>query len=1322
MNSAQPALRIVGIGASAGGLQALESFFKDIPLDSGVTFVIIQHLSPDHKTMMPSLLGRVTDIPVNLAEDGMPLEKDHIYLIPAKKNIVLKDDTLQYINRAPINKLNLSIDIFFNSLANEKKEKAVGVILTGTGSDGTKGGQNIKEVGGTIFVQNPSNIRFTGMPNSAISAGIADYIKDINELPNEILDYIDIIHNKFQTLHEEDKESIEDILELLKVKSGNDFTSYRRQTLNRRLIKRMNLSKVDSIHDYKLLLDSNPEEQTQLANEFLIGVTEFFRDNQYFRILEKTVIPSICNKNNKGDIKAWSIACSTGEEAYSIAILISEFLETHNITNNFKVFATDIDEEALEVASKGVYNERIISDVKPEFLSKYFIRKNNSYIVQPFLRKHIIFSLHNILSNPPFSKMDLISCRNMLIYLKPEAQKRVFRNIAYALNVEGFLFLGGSESANILSNHIKPIHKKARIFQKEKDYAENAEAFAIDNKKYHNLSRNMRADSEIKLADVSIKALSKLTDSICIVYDTAFDIIKLFGDFNKIATFPKDGFDLKVLKLNRLLPQEFNVPITSSMSTLKNDFETTIKKTIVYNKEGNSHMATFSLNHLKTKRGTLDDFFLLVINGLEQKWESSKDKQNIVSNTNQEDLILIEQMLNDTRENLQLTIEELEASNEEAQATNEELVSSNEELQSTNEELQSVNEELNTVNVELEERNVQLLDLNADFENLINSSGAVNLFLDKELNVRNYTQSILPIFSFLETDIGRNLNNFSLPYPELIDDIQEVIKSLHSFEKEISLKSSDNEKCYLQSIHPYRTTNDEIKGVVINYSDISSIKTTHRLLNNLMKTTPGVVYIYNLQEHKNEYTNPRSNDLAGYTTKELGEMGDDMIKKLIHPDDASRLMAHYERMKESTNDEVQTCEYRLIKKGRTINSGDYAWFMSYDLPFERNERNEVTKICGVGHEISELKNALFKLEEKNKLLSQVTSISPVHTIITEAKSNIIRFTSSQLLKNLGFTETVIEGETTIEHLLGIIMKQDDYMPLTVLWGKIIDLNVKGSYQLERIAYNNKGDIKWFMWNSMPYEWTQEGNIKSIIHFTQDITELKENQLKLETVNKELEEFTYLSSHDLQQPLNTIQSSLQIVNNELKGEQSEIVQRCLNIMKDTTESMKLNIKSILDYSKVKSDVSFHTVKLNEILTTVLTSLSSMIERLGAVIEHDEELPTIKGDSHLVGLVFQNLITNAIKFQKKGNIPKIEIRYKRSSTHEIINFIDNGIGISEKQQSRIFTLFQRLHESEYEGTGIGLAHANKIMRLHSGKIEIDSRPDEGSTFKCYFLRGK
>lgn len=548
------------------------------------------------------------------------------------------------------------------------------------------------------------------------------------------------------------------------------------------------------------------------------------------------------------------------------------------------------------------------------------------------------------------------------------------------------------------------------------------------------------------------------------------------------------------------------------------------------------------------------------------------------------------------------------------------------------------------------------------------------------------------------------------------------MKTLQSIEKEVKIRSGEEDKWYLQSIHPYRTSRDEIKGVVINYSDITSIKSTHKFLDTVIQTSPGVIYIFNIKEQRNEYSSPMTSSIAGYSAEELQNFGNAVIPTLIHPDDTGKVMSHFQKISKTESDTITTCEYRLIKKGHTAEDTNPSFMMSHDIPIERDENNKVTKICGIALEITDLKSTQIELENQHKLLSNITSISPLHVFIMEAKSKTISFTSESLLKSLGFPDVHVKDNIKATEVLPTLMSAENSKIMTDFWEDIIELNIQDSYEIITQAYDISGNVRWFNWRSMPYEWTKSGNIKSLIHFVQEITELKQNQLKLETINKELEEFSYVSSHDLQQPLNTIQSSLNILKNELQDQDSEIVHRCLDMMLQTTQSMKLNIKSILDYSKVKSDVSFHAVKLQEVLATVLTTLSTAINEVSAIIEYDKELPSIKGDSHLIGLVFQNLITNALKFQEDGSVPKIQIRYEQSPTHEIIKFIDNGIGISEKQQSRIFTLFQRLHENDkYEGTGIGLAHANKIMRLHSGRIEVDSKPGDGSSFKCYFLRG-
>ena len=426
---------IIGIGSSAGGLKALEEFFDHCPADTGFAFVIIQHLSPDYKSLMPELLSRHTTMSVKEAKEGDEVTPNHVYLIPGVKNIQIKQGKLELTKRPPSNQINFSIDIFFNSLAIEKKERALAVILSGTGSDGTKGAKAIKEVGGTVFVQSPETSGFDGMPRSAISQGLADYVLAPREMGNELLEFVSHPHYIYPKSTEgfsHDEESLMRILKIIKNHTGYDFSSYKKPTLLRRTAKRISITKSQTVENYIDYLYNNSDEKFLLTQEYLIGVTKFFRDQNAFEILKNEVIPKIVsNKLKEKTIKIWIVACSTGEEAYSITILLEDYLQKNNLDISYKIFATDLDDRAIEVATKGMYNENIESEVDPEILSKYFIRKENKYQIHPSIRKNIIFSKHDILQNPPFSKMDLVSCRNMLIYMESNIQLKVLSSIHY---------------------------------------------------------------------------------------------------------------------------------------------------------------------------------------------------------------------------------------------------------------------------------------------------------------------------------------------------------------------------------------------------------------------------------------------------------------------------------------------------------------------------------------------------------------------------------------------------------------------------------------------------------------------------------------------------------------------------------------------------------------------------------------------------------------------------------------------------------------------------------------------------------------------------
>jgi two-component system CheB/CheR fusion protein len=1306
---------IIGIGASAGGLDALKSFFKNVPEKSGLTFVVIQHLSPDYKSMMPELLSKVTRLPITKATDGIVLEENHIYLIPASNNIVVEDGALQFIKRAPSNKLNLSIDIFFNSLAKEQKEKAIGVILSGTGSDGSRGGKSIKENGGTIFVQDPTDLQFSGMPNNAIMTGIADYVLPVEDIPSELTTYLEFNQSQLKAFENKHAEYYNKIVALIHEHVGIDYSLYRAQTLNRRLIRRIDYKGVENLEEYFKLVENDEGELHELAHEFLIGVTEFFRDEEHLQSLKKNVIPQLFNNSKSGQIKLWSIACSTGEEVYSLAILLQEYIDENNLgeQNNFKIFATDINKYALDVASKGVYSKIAVKDIPHNYLNKYFTSKGDSFTILPSIRQKVIFSYHNILSNPPFSKMDLIVCRNMLIYLKTDAQQIVFKNLTYALNTNGYLFLGGSEHIGRLESYYETVDKRAKIFQRTKDSAELGSSWIPRGDQWDIRKPKRSTDNLDAITDESIRSLTQITNSLCIIVNSNLDIIRLYGDFNKFASFPKGGFDLQNLKLINLLPPEFSIPIASAVSKISPKDTEAVNKTFSFDYEDELHFAKLSIKNLTSKKIRQR---LFIINILELDDNAKKNADDVISTkgVKKEEYQYLQQTLTDTRENLQMTIEELEASNEEAQATNEELVSSNEELQSTNEELQSVNEELNTVNVELEERNVELLVLNDDFSNLIKSTGAVNIFISDKLTIKNFTSEENPVFSFIKSDIGRNIKDLSLPDENLLDDIKKVQKDLQVRHKEVKTKTG---QWFIQTIHPYRNTDGSVSGVVVDYSEVTELKSKNQFIENILKTVPGVIYIYDLITNENVYVNGASSLLINKSEEDLQEMGDEVLDQIIHPDDLPMAIEHHARIKKLKRNQVTSLVYRILTNPDEGND-EFEWFISYDLPIARSKKGLVTKICGIAINIDSYQRSQIALGEQTKVLEKIKEYSPSYTFIYDYANGETILRDEQLYTYLGIKKQkdIVSNHEIFEPYLDKVA----HNLLDIAVSDLLNQNTK-EFSKDIKLTNPAGETCNVNVRISAFDLTKDKKVQSLIFFVTDITkisELQENKQKLEQANKDLEEFAFVTSHDLKQPLRTIRGSMEILRKELKEVSNKNISGILTMIDSTVTNMNESLNAILDYSKLETTAELELVSIQEATKHVLLDLKKVIAESGADIQVNAK-HKVHSDSNLLRLLIQNLVSNAVKFVAPGDKPVIQIRSKKTKQSIILSIKDNGIGISKTKLDRIFLLFQKLNSpTKYKGSGIGLAHVKKIMKVHNGSIDVFSKLGEGSEFICTF----
>lgn len=996
---------IVGIGASAGGLEALGFFFDNCPEDANIAFVIVQHLSPDYKSMMSNLLARHTNMEVSVAKDQAKLEPNKVYLIPVDRNLTVKDGAFHLMSRAPRNEINLPIDVFFESLAKEEKERAIGVILSGTGSDGTIGSRAIKDVGGVIFVQEPETTRFNGMPMSVIESGLADYNLPATEIPLEIRNYIEYPESARDLLSKDvkDEQPIEEILLLLKRNTNYNFLEYRRQTLTRRILKRLKINKLERLENYLTFLRDNEEEQEILVKEFLIGVTNFFRDPQAFKTLETQVIPEILEKakEEQRDIKIWSVGCSTGEEAYSIAISLEKVMADTGSRVNYKIFATDIDSRAIDTASKGIYHSAIETDMTKDVLVKYFTKKPNSYQVKSNVRKNIIFSRHDILHNPPFNKMDLVSCRNMLIYFETSAQKKALSRLHFALNLRAYLFLGPSESLGVFSKSFKPINRKLKIFQSTK----LASKLDLVSTNIANLyppitsSRKSRNSLKEQLEGSINNNLMDAVNGVCICVNQHYDIVHAVGDMNRYGSLPSRGFSNNI---ENILPIDFTIPITNGIKELQNTAELhEVAKNIQFVNQNKSISVKLFITHASLSGQSTTPIYVVTLVELERTEYSAKpvDLVTIDGKKYQREIKELKQALANTRESLQLTIEELETSNEEIQATNEELVASNEELQSTNEELQSVNEELHTVNSELQEKNAELLEANSDIENLINSTDIGTIFLDKEFRLRRFTPAMSEQIELQIGDIGRHIQNFSWADPDLLENAKKVLKTLQPVKKEIQLK---NGTWYLQQILPYRTQDDLIDGVIINFVQIQSFKDSvaeieelNYFLEEVDSVSPAINYIYDLETRSNVYSSRSIAEILGYTKEEIKGYGDSLIAKLMVEEELPKIVAHHEKLRNQKSNESQFIEYQMRRKDGSLN-----WLISYDKPFKRNEQGTVTQIIGVAQNITEEKHLRLERERLSRLFESITNVSPAIIYILDIENCKIDFANAALCELL----------------------------------------------------------------------------------------------------------------------------------------------------------------------------------------------------------------------------------------------------------------------------------------------------------------------------------
>ena len=1022
-------LYVVGIGASAGGLDAIQVLFDHMPNNTGMAFVVVQHLSPNFRSMMDELMSRHTKMPIYLAEDGIELKPNCIYLNPKEKNIICKDGKVVHREKDTSHPLNLPIDMFFHSLGNDFENKAIGIILSGTGTDGSRGIGTIKGAGGIVIVQEPETAQFDGMPVSAINSNNAEFIlppESIGEVLTKIL-----LKKPLEISEEELMEKRRDsfyfkIINILHKKSGIDFKLYKNATLLRRIEKRVAINQFESIENYYAYLNSNEKEQEILVKDLLIGVTGFFRDKEAFHVLKEKVLPELFkNTTSRDTVRFWIAACSTGEEAYSMAILIDNYLSKNQLHTDYKIFATDVDRHAVQIASVGKYPVNYVTDIPVNILEKHFVKQGNYFEINKRLREKIVFSTHNLLKDPPFIRMDFISCRNFLIYILPKAQAKITSIFHFGLRKGGFLFLGHSENIGNSEHLLKPVNNTWRIYKNISEtkelpsriQTEFRDKIVLESNKKNSEFRQPNIETRNTRDDYYTKQIIQDFAPACIFINKNFQVLYVNGDVNDYVKIVPGISQNNLLEM--MVDKNLSAMIRNGVRRVQEEQRKIVFNDITFLSRDDYHSVNLGFQRHVRPDSDAEQFLISF-----EKNTSTTDAlvydQYKLDEFSKQRIDDLENELKKSRNDLQKTVEELETSNEELQASNEELQASNEELQSTNEELQSVNEELYTVNAEVQGKNRELIDLNNDFNNLLDSTDIGILFLDEELLIRKFTPALMVHFNLNEDDVGRPISNFAANFPDKVrkDFIAESKKSLESH-RVLEKEFMDNFGNYfLRKTSPFYTSEKEVKGVVISLVNITRLKKNeialkvsearHRKLyaelERIIENFPGLVFYKDL---KNRFIRVNKN-FADLHQMSSSEMEGKSCNKIYPKDLANAYFKDDMEVVKNDKPKIHIIEPLHV-------SEQCFWVSTSKIPL-KDVDGKTIGIIAISVDITELKTKVTELEQSERRLKTTQEIAHIGSWEVDLKTGANRW-SDEFYRICGYKPGEIALSDEIVHSL-----------------------------------------------------------------------------------------------------------------------------------------------------------------------------------------------------------------------------------------------------------------------------------------------------------------
>ncbi|MHC2991605.1 hypothetical protein OB13_08370 [Pontibacter sp. HJ8] len=1346
---------LVGIGASAGGLEAIHKLFDHFPSNSSFSFVIIQHLSPDHKSLMAELLTKHTRMQVQEAEDNMFTRPNCVYVLPSGKQLTILNGRLRLSEKPRNREPNFAIDVFFESLAKDRGQYGIGIVLSGTGTDGSKGVRAIKQAGGLVVVQDPATAKFDGMPRSAIDTGNVDFVLPADLMSDEIIEYTrrtpllkslleeDGMHNP-----EEEESILQEILDLVCTHTQTDFTNYKQGTIRRRIQKRMDHLKVDTTKEYLTFLHENPAEIKLLCQEFFINVTSFFRDPEAFRLLELQVIPEIIASKEKDEtVKVWVAACSTGEEVYSLAMLFFEAFDKLGRTPDVKLFATDIDQRALRQASKGLYQASIAKYLTPERLDRFFLQSGNKYLVNDEIRKLVIFAQHDLQKDPPFSKIDLITCRNMLIYLNPVLQHKVLSLFPYALNPKGYLMLGPSEHIGELKEYFEEEDRKWKLFRKIKESRGMQQKYGITDYASGltqiSQASQYKANQLNRYNDTFMDALAEDFKVTGLYVDESYQLLHGIGDINRFLKFPDRRLHFNLIKM---VPEELAVTLSVGIRKALKQNRNVVARQVAVKFGKQEKMIHVSIRPVIIEKGQPKVILVLLQEMGQVSPVPRVSDLSVVSDSDYfQQLAMLEMELNETRDNLQMTVQDLSTANEELQSSNEELMSSNEELQSSNEEMQSLNEELHTVNSEHQLKIKELQELNEDLDNFFRSSNIGQLFIDYNLTIRKYTPSVEGLINILSADIGRPVHHIShnLKYARLTEDIQRVNNTSVEVEQEVE---TNDGRCFLMRIIPYLKRDGNKDGVVLSFVDVTTLKTLSSVVQGVLNSSLHSIMAFQaVRDDRNEIMdfnwtllNSKTEELFGATSANLLHTSvmstmpflrkSGLFKKYVEVVETGKPLHMEQRLE--INGEKAWYEIAAVRmsEGLTVTMAD--------ITEKKNSEDKILKAY------EDLKEAEEKLVRLNNELERIVENRTRELASSEERFRLVSMATNDVVWDWDLATNTIWWNDSLQNMLGYDENQmgeginswfdklhpEDKEQVVSSVNKAINHGKEqwsGEYRLLKKdgTYTYVSNRAYILYNEYQMPFRVLGSFMDLSDLKAAQEELQQTNEHLLRVIEDLDTFVYTASHDLKSPIANIEGLMLLLEEQIENSEplpGEPTAPLFDMIKNSIWRFKNVIKDLTDIAKVQRDVDgeAESVSLQQVYDTVYLSLEEEFAKKKAILETDfSQAPQINFSRKNLYSIFYNLISNAIKYSSPDRQPKVSLKSAIEGNNIVLTIKDNGLGISEENLTKMFTLFKRFH-SHVEGTGMGLYIVKRIMSNAGGEIEVHSEEDKETTFKLFF----